>query len=188
MDRKIRAYGCTLTALALALLFGTASPAQATAITLNQWYSFGFGAMGSSFTNGSLSVLGIDPASLAAPNPAWTFTLPSSGTLIVADGFNSGDQFSITDFGALLGNTSVPTLGTNCNKDITICLNTPAMSTGEFSLSAGSYSIDGTVLASPFTGGTAFFEVTTSVPEPASLSLLATSLAGFAGFAFLRRR
>src|SRR5215470_657708 len=91
-------------------------------------------------------------------------------------------------FWSLIGKHVGADSGTNCNKDITICLNTPAMSTGEFSLSAGSYSIDGTVLASPFTGGTAFFEVTTSVPEPASLSLLATSLAGFAGFAFLRRR
>jgi hypothetical protein len=159
---------------------------------LNQWYTFGFGAVGSSFTNGAGETIGTNPASIAAPDPAWTFTLPSSGTLTFVDGALSGDQFNITDSGASLGDTSVPILGADCGGDITACLNNPDMSTGVFALGAGTHAIDGTAIASPENAGAAFFEVTpTSVPDvpaPAAFPLFATGLGALGLLGWRRKR
>ncbi|MGH7119453.1 MAG: PEP-CTERM sorting domain-containing protein [Acetobacteraceae bacterium] len=150
-------------------------------VALNQWYTFGFGDVGSSFVNGTGFVLGTDPTSIAAPDPAWTFTLSSNATLIVVDGFLSGDQFNVTNSGVSLGNTSAPISGADCGSDITACLSNPDMSEGMFTLAAGTYSIDGTAIASVSGGGAAFFEVTTTaVPEPGSLGLLGIGLLGLA--------
>src|SRR5690242_16095605 len=66
---------------------GAATSATDTPIALDQWYTFGFFDVGSSFASGAGFVLGTDPASIAAPDPPWTFTLPSGGTLTVVDGF-----------------------------------------------------------------------------------------------------
>ena len=165
-----------------------ASPSGTDApIALNQWYTLGFGGnVGSSFGSGAGFTLGTDPASIAAPAPTWTFTLPKGGTLTVVDGFLSGDQFNVTDFGSSLGDTSVPTPGASCGNNITACLQNPAMSKAVFALGAGTYAIDGTLIASsPVLGGAAFFEVTArTIPEPGTLGLLGTGVIGLALIAF----
>jgi hypothetical protein len=148
------------------------------AIALNQWYTFTWGGTGSSFANVDSGELGINPASIGAPDPAWTFTLPTGGTLTIVDGFASGDQFNVTDSGVSLGDTSVPIAGGACANNITACLANADMSKGVFALGAGSHSIDGTAIASPFGGGAGFFEVTSTgaTPLPGALPLFATGL------------
>src|SRR5437867_2513200 len=169
--KKVRGW---VAALFAACAFLVASGASATAIPLNQWEEFQFGATGSALaactgcTAGDISVF--------APDPPWTFTCATSCLLTVTDGFSSGDQFSFFDFGAPLGLTSVPTLGSNCGGAVLTCLGNAAFSHGLFSLAAGAHSITGIVSTSPFGGGAAFFIVRALVPEPSTMLLLAMGL------------
>jgi hypothetical protein len=159
-----------ITAAALAAL--TAVPVSAaTAVTPNSgWVTFSFNDVGSSFAG-----------------EAFTFTLGSGGTLSVTDAFNDGDRFEIFDFGSSLGLTSVPTNGTfDISNDYDAALLDPRFSSAVFVLGAGSYSITGVTIDSPFGGGGAALRVDISdVPIPAAGLLLLTGLAGLAG---LRRR
>lgn len=180
MLRKILATG-------VALLL--ASPAAAAPIVLNQWYNFGFGGVGAGLTDGGGTINGINPASVDAPATPWTFTLSSPGTLYVTDGFLSGDQFEITDFGGVIGATSAPGNG-NCGNNITNCWNDATMSKGTFALAAGNHSISGTVLLSPFGSGAGFFQVVGrgggAVPEPGTWLMMIGGFAVMGGA--LRRR
>lgn len=176
-----------LAATAAALLVFVPQSASADPILLDQWYTFGFGGTGSSLVSGAAAILGTNPVSIAAPDPSWTFTLAQAGSLTVIDGFNSGDQFEITNFGIAIGITSAPVLESNCGNDITACLNNAAMSQGTFNLGAGNYSIGGTATASPFGGGAGFFRVSSvaPVPEPATWAMM---LLGFGAVGFSLRR
>ena len=169
-----------------------AGTAHADPIVLDQWYTFGFGGVGTSLVSGDGYVLGVNPPSIAAPDADWTFTLNGSGTLTVVDGFLSGDQFEISNFGSIIGATSVPTDGADCGDDITLCLATPGMSIGTFALGAGDYSIGGAVLASPFGGGAGFFIVTSdagpSVPEPATWGMMLLGMGAVGGAMRARKR
>src|SRR5690606_15980686 len=123
-----------------------AAPAKADPVVLDQWYTFGFGPTGSSLVDGTGFVQGVNPPRMPAPDPAWTFPVLDPVELILLDGFAAGDQFSIFNFGVLLGNTSAPTDdGTNCGSDITACLAEDAISKATFLLAPGSYSLTGTV-------------------------------------------
>ena len=154
--------------------------ALSSTVALGQWYTFSFGDVGDSFGNGYFVQLGVNPLSLSAPDPSWTFTLPSTGgTLTVVDGFQSGDQFNVTDGGTSLGETSASPPGADCGRDITACLDNPAVSRGVFSLAAGDHAINGTVIGSPFQSGGGFFEIVPNnnpVPEPTSIALFASGL------------
>ena len=163
------------------------SAAQATPISLNQWYTFSFGDVGSALGDGSGVTLGVNPPAIAAPAAPWDFITLAPVQLVVSDGFNSGDQFELFDNLSSLGLTSTPTGGGDCSSDITACLADITISKGAFILGAGSHSLTGTVAAS-FSAGAGFFQVTdvvTAVPEPVTFSIFG---AGLLGAAAMRRR
>ena len=176
-----------MTAVAAGALIA-ATPAAADPINVGQWYTFGFGAQGSAIGNGSGFTQGVNPSSVAAPNSPWTFVLASVGSITFVDGFLSGDQFAISDFGSAIGSTSAPTLGADCSSDITGCLANAAISKGTFALAAGNHSITGTQTANAFGGGAGFFIVRGSagaVPEPATWAMM---LVGFGAMGVGMRR
>ncbi|MEO7787052.1 MAG: PEPxxWA-CTERM sorting domain-containing protein [Sphingomicrobium sp.] len=175
--------------LASAIALVAATPAAATAIVVGQWYAFGFAGVGSTLASGGSVTPGTNPASIAAPEGPWTFTLTETGALTVVDGFLSGDRFAITDFGSAIGNTSVPVGDAGCGSDITLCLSSPSISKGVFALASGNHSISGTVLSSPFSSGGAFFRVAAvagAVPEPGTWAMMLVGF-GLVG-ASVRRR
>lgn len=163
----MRRINVALAAIAAAF---TAAPAAASTVLPNTWYSFSFGAVGSSFANGVDGGSGTNPDSLNAPDPNWDFTLLTAGSITFVDAFLSGDQFNITDFGSSIGSTSAPTVGDTCHDDITACLANPNISKGTFALGAGSHSINGTLITGVpgYIGGSGFFRIDVAVPEPAT--------------------
>ena len=183
--------GKTRLVLAAFAAICTAAPAAASTVVVDQWYAFNFGGVGSTFIAGLNGGPGTDPASVNAGDADWTFTLLTAGSITFVDGFLSGDQFTITDFGSAIGSTSLPTVGTTCTNDITACLNNASISQGTFALAAGSHSINGSVIATPpapnNTGGGGFFRINSiaAVPE---LSTWAMMLFGFGGIGLAVRR
>ena len=178
-----------MTAVAAGALVA-AAPAAAAPITVGQWYTFGFSGQGSAIGNGNGFSLGTNPVAVAAPDSPWTFVLASVGSITVVDGFISGDQFAISDFGSAIGTTSAPTTGSSCGSDISACLANASMSKGTFSLAAGSHSITGT-LPTSVGAGAGFFIVRGSdiaaVPEPATWAMMLVGF-GAMGVSMRRRR
>jgi hypothetical protein len=176
-------------AIAIASL-ALSTTAHAVPIVVGQWYTFGFGGVGSALVDGTGFTLGTNPAAPASGAPPWTFTLAGLGTLTVLDGFDSGDRFTMSDFGAGIGTTSVPVTGTNCGSDIGVCSGTAAMSKATFNLSAGNHSITGVASTSPFGGGAGFFivrNVQGAIPEAATWAMMLVGF-GVVGGALRSRR
>lgn len=176
-------------ALSAMAIGGSSAAAMAAPVATDTWYEFGFGGVGSSLFSCPVCVDITNPTAIDAPDGPWTFTLLTSAVLIVADVFQSGDVFEMFNFGTSLGQTSAATQGSNCGADLTCALGNLNFSRGYFNLGPGSYSITGSMTASPFGGGAAAFRIETSpVPVPAGVGMLGAALAGLAGLAALRRR
>jgi hypothetical protein len=179
-------------ALLLLLSLGTAAVSKADPVVVGgKWYEFLFGAAGSFATACPSSTCGPSPTgnSIFAGDPPWTFTLGAEGgTLTVTDASFIGDSFNIFDFGVLIGMTPTVAAVGDCDSDPVPCLANPQVSHGVFSLGPGAHSITIQVRDSPFRFGAAYFRADSPIPEPTTLLLLATGLAGVATKFGRRRR
>jgi hypothetical protein len=153
------------------------APASAGPISVDAgWYEFGFGGTGS-FGGSYLGCCNAtDPVSADAGDGPWTFSGPA--TITVLDMFAAGDVFELFDGGASLGVSSVPGPG-NCGDNIAACVADADMGRLSVAVGGGAHSITIQLVDSPFGGGAAIFRVD-SVPEPMSLLLLGSGLAGVA--------
>ena len=127
---------------------------------------------------------------------AFTFTISTGnvGTFSVVDAGFAGDTFSVTNDGALLGQTSNVAPGTidgTVADTFDAAFADPAYSRGIFTLGAGSYRVSG-LLGQSVTGadglllnstnGAVRLSIVAAVPEPSTYALLLAGL-GAVGFA-----
>lgn len=176
---------------AFLLCLMTALPMFAGPVLTNTWYQFATSNLG--VASGCLPAdpngLGCAPGdiSIFADVPAWTFVAPAGGaTLLVTDGFTSGDVLDVFDFGALIGTTTVVSTGAGCGNNVLACLANPLISSGSFSLAPGAHSITFAEASSSTqpSGSSHFFNVSTAaVPEPSTWALM-----GLGMLEILRRR
>ena len=155
------------------------TPAKAATVTISVgdgWHDFGFGGVGSNWSN------------------SFAFTLLSTATLRVTDAFLSGDRFNILQIlptSVSLGQTSAPgSSGDQVGGNYDAAFADSRWSSGSFVFGPGSYEVTGTVTASPFGGGGGAVQlvaggVASAVPEPATWAMM---LIGFAGLGLASRR
>jgi len=171
----LKMLGC---AALLSLTF--AGAASSATIAVNQWYGFAFSGVGKPISEGIGITNPRNPRSISAPAGPWTFTLDRAGTLTVLDLFVSSDRFRITNFGTILGETSMNAPGGTCGSDITCGLADSSYSRGVFKLAAGDHSISGVQTAGT-AGAGAFLVEVAAIPVPAAGFLLVPGLLLMAG-------
>jgi len=132
----------------------------------------------------------------SATTPAtWTFTTTAPTQLQVTDGFNIGDEFSVQVAGTV--NTTFNTSAINPALDGTLGSGSTGptswadtdYSHGAINLGPGTYTVTLDIIrnAAGFTAGGAFIQDTTAAPEPGTIALLLTVLAGV-GFSLRRKQ
>jgi hypothetical protein len=184
-----------------------AAPARADNIILNQWYTGTFGFDGSAALSGGNSFAVPDTdgpllgggfaGAILAPDAPWIITLPSPGTLTIADDGISGDQFQMFDQMATMNAAASPFTAAGQNpgqtspgngltstpcfacsgpdtSDINVALGEASFSSATFALAAGINVITGIAALRPFSGvGTFDFiaEVTPTQVTPSPVPL-----------------
>jgi len=127
------------------------------------WYEFLFTDIGVDAEACPISCLpssGLN--SVYAPDAPWTFECPSEGCwLTVTDAFLYGDVFEIFDNSISIGTTSLVDIDdqSSCGSDPEFCLNDPLVSSGMFSLDAGSHSITIKPIQTVTQSGAAYFKL-----------------------------
>ncbi|MBU0729521.1 MAG: PEP-CTERM sorting domain-containing protein [Proteobacteria bacterium] len=170
-----------ITAVLCSLILAVCIAQNASALTADSgWEEFYFGNIGDHWT---LNNTGFG-------DQVWfDFTLDSAAILTVTDAFDSGDQFDVFDGLTGLGLTSVPVIGGFIGDDYDAASANASWSTGSWMLAAGTYSITGYSAVSPFGGGRGALRLdSASVPEPATMLLFGTCLAGLAGMRIRGKR
>lgn len=130
----------------------------------------------------------------------FTFTIASDAYFVVTDAFCAGDRFSFSVNGMSAGNTSIPFFDGTCDgptltTDPDFAFASPNWSSGELLLGAGSYTVTGTAVDSPFGAGGAFAQLTSTTvggppitPDPVSAPATMFLVLGGLGALGLSRR
>lgn len=186
------------TLLALALGFGITAQAHATNISLiadGQWNEFNVNDNSDTGT-GALSN-GVEWVDLTYTNSpdfgtplSFQFTIQNGfvGYLTVVDSGIAGEIFDVKNNGVSIGQTSNVGVGSDYVQNFDANLADSSFSRGVFTLSAGTYSITGSLFnpapSYNLTNGALKLEVA-AVPEESTFAML---LAGLGLMAFARRR
>lgn len=135
---------------------------------------------------------------LTAPDyftETWSFTANGNVNLFVTDWAVASDLFDVYDNGVLLGSTSNAS-GAGFTLDYDFAYADARWSSGTWLLTAGSHEISILSKFIPYIAGTNYvypdstvaLKVESEVPEPGTMILLGTGLAGLAGFSARRKR